>query len=135
MRRGERGAILSWSGVDVPTQVASHQWVLGIPLTLRLYLVSPPDPHSIESPSDWSLLNSSWRVALTALASLSGALACAMIFFSTSGFFARKSLRSLVPLALLHFSQARQRFAILLVPPLARGTMCSTCSGRFCFWQ
>src|SRR5207248_7490980 len=124
-----------WSGVDTPTQAASHQCVLGIPLTLRLYLVSPPDPHSMESPSDWSLLNSSWRVAFTALASLSGALACAMIFFSTSGFFERKSLISLVPLSLLHFSQARQRFEILLVPPFARGTMCSTCSGSAFFWQ
>src|SRR5437588_1933460 len=132
---GDTCSLWSCNGVDFPTHAASHQCILGSCRRVRLYLVSPPDPHSIGSPSDCSLLKSSQRVALIALASFKGPLVCAMIFINTSGFFFRKSWISRVPLARLHFSQARHRFDTLSVPPLARGTMCSTCKGISFFWQ
>src|SRR5205807_10243310 len=119
--------VLSRSGVLLPTQAASTQWIFGSSLVLRLYFVSPPDPHSIGSPRDSSLRNNSQRVAFTAVASLSGALACAKIFLKRSGFFFKKSRMSFVPFARLHFSHATQRLLTLLSTYLALGTMCSTC--------
>src|SRR5205807_1296761 len=109
------------SGVDEPTHAASNQWVFGSSCIIRLYFVSPPDPHSIGNPRACNLLLSSQRVALTAAASLSGAFAWAKIFFSKSGFFLRKSLISLVPLASLHFSHARQRLLTRSSRYFARG--------------
>src|SRR5256885_2003447 len=135
MSSGTIPVIFSCSGVDFPTQAASIQCVFGNSRVVRLYLVSPPEPHSIGNPRTSNLRNSSHLVALTAAASFSGAFAWAKIFFKRSGFFLRKSLISLVPLDVLHFSQARQRFDIRLVPPLARGTMCSTCNGISVFPQ
>src|ERR1700704_5520902 len=110
MSRGCTPVACTISGVLLPTHTASSQCVLGSTLVLRLYLVSPPEPHSIGSPRASCFLKSSQRVALTAVASPRGAFACASIFFSKSGFFLRKSLISLVPLRVLHFSQAKQRF-------------------------
>src|SRR5260370_13166232 len=97
------------SGVLLPTQAASIQWVLDSSLVLRLYFVSPPEPHSIGNPRTSNLLNNSQRVALTADASLSGAFACARIFFRRYAFFLMMSLISFVALLCLHFSQANQR--------------------------
>src|SRR5262250_2103428 len=107
------------SGVDAPTQAASNQWVLGSSRIVRLYLVRPPVPHSTGKPSASNLSKRALRVALTAEASASGALAWAKIFLRRSGFLERKSLMSLVPFAWLHFSQAKQRLLTLSVPPLA----------------
>src|SRR2546423_2104240 len=108
------------SGVLLPTQAASIQCILGSSRIVRLYLVRPPEPCSIGNPRPRNRKYSSLRVALTAAVSFKGAFACARIFLRRSGFFFRKSLISLVPLALLHLSQARQRLLMRFVPPLAR---------------
>ena|SRR5947209_1925003 len=106
---GTTPAVLMHSGVLLPTHAASNQWVFGSSLVLRLYLVSPPEPHSIGKPKTCKRLNSSQRVVLTAAASFSGAFACARIFFRRSGFFLRKIWMSWVPLAMLHFSHAKHK--------------------------
>ena len=58
-----------------PTQAASSQCLLGRPCVVRLNFVRPPDPHSTGRPVAWSRRDKSHRVALTAVASESGALA------------------------------------------------------------
>jgi len=135
MNNGCTPAIWIVSGVLLPTQAVSIQSVFGSSLVVRLYLVSPPEPHSLGNPRACNFSKRAQRVVFTAAASLKGALVCAKIFVSRSGFAARKSLISFVPLAMLHFSQARQRFEILLEPPLALGSMCSIWRATSCFPQ
>src|SRR5579859_3121199 len=72
---GTTSVTLSGSGVESPTQAASHQWVLSNSRTVRLNFVSPPEPHSTGNPNVLSRPNKAHLVALTAAASLSGALA------------------------------------------------------------
>jgi hypothetical protein len=121
MSKGTTSLVLICSGVLLPTQEASSQWALGRSLMVRLYFVNPPDPHSTGKPNALSRSYNAYRVALTAEASLSGALACDRIRFKTSGLVARNSWISRVPLAWLQASQARARLLTLFVPPLARG--------------
>ena len=68
-------------------------------------------------------------MVLTAAASLSGAFACASKRASRSGWSARNTRISCVPLARLQGSQARHRLLTRSVPPLAFAWICSTCSG------
>src|SRR5215475_6917410 len=49
--RGTRPSRWSTAGVLLPTQAASIQCAFGKPLTVRLYFVKPPDPHSNGKPS------------------------------------------------------------------------------------
>src|ERR1019366_199327 len=95
----------------------------------------PPLPHSTGKPTACKRSNSFQRVALTAAASCNDADACARMRFNTSGFFLRNTAISCVPFAVLHFSQARVRLLTRSLPPLARGTICSTCKGTFSFEQ
>src|SRR5260370_29115136 len=73
------------------------QWVFGRFCCVRWYFVRPPDPVSKGSPVSLSRLNSSQRVALTAVASLRGAFACFRIRARRSGSWTRKSRISWVP--------------------------------------
>src|SRR5260370_2695129 len=89
--KGLMRAILSECGALLPTQAASIQCAFGSPLCVRLNLVRPPEPHSMGRPS---CLRRSYRahlVVLTAAASLRGALACARMRASRSGFPARNT--------------------------------------------
>src|SRR5712692_5416480 len=114
------------SGVLVPTQAASSQCVLGSPRCVRLYLVSPPEPHSTGKPNAWSLSYKAKLVAFTAAASLSGAFACESRRVSRSGLCLRNSRLSRAPFFVLQGSHARHKLLIRLLPPLARGIICST---------
>src|SRR5260370_35099878 len=128
---------LTWStsGVLAPTHAASNQCVLGKLRSSRLYFVIPPLPHSMGSPSSFNCSKSAYLVDLTAVASLSGALAWAWIFLRSSGCCDRNTAISWVPLRLLQGSQARQRLLMRSVPPLARATICSISRGTFCLPQ
>ena len=68
---------LKWrcSGVLAPMHAASSQCAFVSPRVVRLYFVRPPVPHSIGSPKTCNLRYNAQRVALTAAASLSDALA------------------------------------------------------------
>jgi hypothetical protein len=68
-------SVMTCAGVDFPTQAASIQWALGRSRTVRLYLVSPPDPVSTGSPKTFNCSNSAHRVAFNAAASFNGSLA------------------------------------------------------------
>ena len=89
--RGRTPSTRSVSGVLAPTHAASSRCVLGSPRVVRLNLVRPPEPVSTGRPVAWSRRRSSSRVELTAAASLSGAWAWALIRFSRSGSFFRKT--------------------------------------------
>src|SRR5712691_8427734 len=127
MSKGVIPLAQSESGVLLPTHAASIQCALESPRWIRLYLVSPPLPHSIGSPNVLSLSKRTQRVVFTAAASRSGAFAWARMWARRAGSCWRNAAISCVPFFLLHGSQARQKLLRRLLPPLARQTMCSTC--------
>ena len=92
----------------VPTQAASRAWVLGISSRLRLNLVRPPEPVSTGKPVALSALNSAQRVALTAAASCSGALACAWILFRRAEWPLRNTSSGWLPLRSAGWAGERQ---------------------------
>ena len=112
-----------------PTQAASRACPLGIPSRVRLNLVWPPVPVDTGKPVAFKVLKSTHRVALTAAASLSGALARARILFNRAGSLT-KSRTFCAPFLLLQHWQDNPRLEMRLLPPLAFGTMCSICRGR-----
>src|SRR5437660_1652866 len=123
------------SGVLAPTHAASSQCVFGRLRVTRLNLVLPPVPHSTGMPNCVRRSYNAHRVALTADASFNGAFAWAIMRLSTSGFFAKNTLISWVPLARLHVWHASVRLLRRLVPPCAFGWICSTCKGTSFFPQ
>src|SRR5947209_4457865 len=76
MSKGRVPQVSRCSGVDAPTHAASLQWDLGKLRCVRLYLVRPPVPHSTGKHKACKRSYKAHRVALTADASLRGALAC-----------------------------------------------------------
>src|ERR1019366_1109248 len=135
IRKGTIPQVSSTSGVLFPTQAASSQCAFSRVRVTRLNFVKPPLPHSTGRPNPFKHSKSFHLVAFTAVASFNGAFACARMRFNTSGFFLRNTAISCVPLARLHFSQARVRLLTRSLPPLARGTICSICKGTFSFAQ
>jgi hypothetical protein len=110
---------------------------VGIAPTIKLSVVNGHLSRCCSSPA-YAVLeqtNRSQRVAFTAAASFKGFFAWARIVLSRSGFFARNTAISCVPLRVLHGSQAKQRLLTLSVPPLALACMCSTWRGISFFWQ
>jgi len=114
-----------------PTQATSSQWLLGSSNRVRLNLVNPPQPLTTGYCVSFRRLNNAHRVEFTAVASLRGRLACARMRFRRSGFLAKSCSMFLVPFFWLHEWQARQRLEIRLLPPLALGSICSTCNAIF----
>src|SRR5690554_1328957 len=114
-----------------------------MPSRWRLYLVRPPLATATGKPVALRVLNSTQRVALTALASRSGCLSwrCTRASRASadrplvlSRFFrpllvAKKSVSAQRSFSLLHAWQARVRLLTRLEPPCERGTTCSISSG------
>ena len=109
--------------VLAPTHAASSQCVLGKPARRAVPLRRPPEPVSTGRPVAWSRRNNSQRVALTAVASLSGLLALASgpSLEDRPGLGLQEDLDGPVALGRLHGSHARVRFETRSEPPRLLG--------------